>query len=103
MFKISNISVKIGAGLLAFLLMVAVVTSFIVKRGFAQAEQSAVQFSADGLQSQSKLTLMQLTQQQAELYDRELQRAARMTIIAADFMEKVHASGENIDWSKRRM
>ena len=103
MFKISNVSVKIGAGLLVFLLMVAVVTSLIVKRGFDQAEQSAVQFSADGLQSQSKLTLMQLTQQQAQLYDRELQRAARMTIIAADFMEKAHASGKISTGRKRRM
>ena len=102
MFKISNVSVKIGAGLLVFLLMVAVVTSLIVKRGFDQTEQSAVQLSADSLQSQSKLTLMQLTQQQAQLYDRELQRAARMTIIAADFMEKVHASGKNIGWSKAK-
>ena len=102
MFKISNVSVKIGAGLLAFLLMVAVVTSLIVKRGFDQAEQSAVQLSADGLQSQSKLTLMQLAQQQAQLYDRELQRAARMTIIAADFMEKMHATGKSVDWSNVR-
>ena len=102
MFKISNVSVKIGAGLLAFLLMVAVVTSLIVKRGFDQAEQSAVQLSADGLQSQSKLTLMQLAQQQAQLYDRELQRAARMTIIAADFMEKMHATGKSVDWSNTK-
>jgi len=99
MFKFSNISIKIGAGLLAFLLMVAVVTSLIVKRGFGQAEQSAVQFSADSLQSQSKLTLMQLAQQQAQLYDRELQNAAHMTVIAADFIEKVHAMDKNIDWS----
>ena len=102
MFKFSNVSTKIGAGLLAFLLMVAVVTGLIVKRGFDQAEQSAVQLSADGLQSQSKMTLMQLTQQQAQLYDRELQRAARMTVIAADFMEKVHATGKTIDWSNTK-
>jgi signal transduction histidine kinase len=102
MFKISNVSIKIGAGLLVFLLMVAVVTSFIVKRGFDQTEQTAVQLSADSLQSQSKMTLMQLTQQQAQLYDRELQRAARMTIIAADFMEKMHATGKTIDWSNTK-
>ena len=99
MFKFSYVSTKIGAGLLAFLLMVALVTGLIVKHGFDQTEQTAVQLSADSLQSQSKMTLMQLTQQQAQLYDRELQRAARMTIIAADFMEKVHATGKSIDWS----
>jgi signal transduction histidine kinase len=99
MFKLSNVSIKIGAGLLMFLLMVAVATSLIVKRGFDQTEQSAVRISADGLQSQSKLTLMQLTQLQAQLYNRELLRAARMTVIAADFMEKMHALGKDIDWS----
>ncbi|RIK29050.1 MAG: hypothetical protein DCC56_14420 [Anaerolineae bacterium] len=102
MFKFSNISTKIVAGLFVFLLLVAAVTSFIVKRGFDQAEQSAVQLSADSLQSQSQLTLMQLAQQQAQLYDHELQRAARMTVIAADFMEKIHATGKNIDWSNTK-
>ena len=102
MFKVRNVSFKIGAALLVFLLAVAVITSLIVKRGFDQAEQSAVRLSAESLQSQSKLTLVQLTQQQAQLYDRELQRAARMTVIAADFMEQLHASGKNIDWSNTK-
>ena len=99
MFRFSNISIKIGAGLLALILLIAIVTGIIVKGGFDQAERSAVQLSADSLQTQSKLTLMQLTELQAQAYARELQRASRMTVIAADYMKTAQESGKNINWS----
>ncbi|MAT40892.1 MAG: hypothetical protein CL609_01025 [Anaerolineaceae bacterium] len=102
MFKINNLSFKIGAGLLFFLLLVAIVTSVIVKRGFDQAEQSAVKISAESLQTQSMDSLLKLTDENAQLYNRKLQRAANMTIIAAEYMENMHDSGVLIDWSNAK-
>lgn len=61
MFRMNRISVKITAGVLAFVLLLATVTSLLVARGFDQAKQAAVQRSADSLQTQSRVTLIQLT------------------------------------------
>lgn len=99
MFRMNRISVKITAGVMAFVVLVAVVTSLLVARGFSQAEQAAVQRSADSLQKQSRATLVQLTEQEAQLYDLELQQAARVTKIAADFMVQTHNAGASVDWS----
>jgi signal transduction histidine kinase len=99
MFRINRISVKITAGVLAFVLLLAAVTSLLVARGFLQADQAAVQRSADSLERQSRETLVQLTEQEAQLYDLELQQAARLTRVAADFMAQTHASGKIVDWS----
>ncbi len=99
MFKLNRISAKITAGVMAFVLLLAVVTSALVSRGFNQAERAAVQRSADSLQTQSRDTLVQLTAQEAQLYNLELQQAARVTKIAADFMAQGHASGKTVDWS----
>ena len=99
MSRMNRISVKITAGVLSFVLLLAVVTSLLVARGFNQAEQAAVQRSADSLQTQSRNTLIQLTAQEAQLYDLELQQAARVTKIAADFMVQAHASSKTVDWS----
>jgi len=99
MFRMNRISVKITAGVLAFVLLLAAATSLLVARGFDQARQAAVQRSADSLQSQSRATLIQLTAQEAQLYALELQQAARVTKIAADFMTQAHAAGWTVDWS----
>lgn len=99
MFHINRISFKITAGVMAFVVLLAVATSLLVARGFNQAEQAAVQRSADSLQTQSRATLIQLTEQQAQLYDLELQQAAYVTRVAADFMVQTHNSGEVVDWS----
>ncbi len=99
MLRMNRISVKITAGVMAFVVLLAVVTSALVARGFDQAEQAAVQRSADSLQTQSRATLIQLTEQQAQLYDLELQQAARITKVAADFVVQSHTSGDAVDWS----
>jgi signal transduction histidine kinase len=99
MFRMNRISVKVTAGVMAFVVLLAVVTSLLVARGFDQAGQAAVQRSADSLQSQSRATLIQLTEQEAQLYDLELQQAARVTKVAADFVVQSHNSGEAVDWS----
>ncbi len=99
MSRMNHISVKITAGVLSFVLLLAVVTSLLVARGFNQAEQAAVQRSADSLETQSRETLIQLTEQEAQLYDLELKQAARVTKIAADFMVQAHASSKTVDWS----
>jgi len=99
MFRMNRISVKITTGLLAFVALLAVVTSLLVTRGFNRAERAAVQRSADSLQSQSRTTLLQLTEQEAQLYDVELQQAADVTKVAADFMTQMHNSGESVDWT----
>lgn len=99
MFRMNRISVKITAGVLAFVLLLATVTSLLVARGFDQAKQAAVQRSADSLQTQSRVTLIQLTEQEAQLYDLELLQAARVTRIAADFVTQSHNAGEIVDWS----
>jgi signal transduction histidine kinase len=99
MFRMNRISVKVTAGVMAFVVLLAVVTSLLVARGFDQAGQAAVQRSADSLQTQSRATLIQLTEQEAQLYDLELQQAARVTKVAADFVVQSHNSGEVVDWS----
>ncbi len=99
MFKINRISIKITAGLLVFLLAVAMATTWVTTNGFRQAEQSAVQHSADSLQNQSRATLLQLTEQEAQLYDLQLQQAARVTKVAADFVVQSHTSDKEINWS----
>ena len=85
---------------MAFVVLLAIVTSLLVARGFNQAEQAAVQRSADSLQTQSRATLTQLTEQEAQLYDLELQQAARVTKVAADFVEQSHNSEKAVDWSE---
>lgn len=99
MFSLNRISAKITAGVMVAVLLLAIVTSALVARGFDQAKDAAVQRSADSLQRQSRETLIQLTAQEAQLYDLELQQAARATIIAADFMAQAHAAGRTADWS----
>lgn len=99
MFHIKHISVKITAGVMAFIALLALVTNLLVARGFNQAEQAAVQRSADSLQTQSYTTFIQLTEQEAQLYDLELQQAARATKVAADFVAQSHNSGAAVDWS----
>ncbi len=99
MVRFNRISAKIAAGVMGLVILLAGVTSALVWRGFHQAEQAAVQRSADSLQTQSRSTLIQLTAQEAQLYDLELQQAARATKIAADFMTQAHASGKMADGS----
>lgn len=99
MFKTNRISVKITAGLLVFLFLVALVTNWIMTNGFRQTEQTALQFSAQSLEQQSRTTLIQLTAQEAQLYDLELQQAARVTKVAADFMVQSHTANKQVDWS----
>ena len=99
MVRFNRISAKITAGVMAFVLLLALVTGALVWRGFHQAEQAAAQRSADSLQTQSRATLIQLTAQEAQLSDLELQQAARATKIAADFIVQAHASGKMADGS----
>ena len=99
MLRMNRISVKITAGVMAFVVLLAVATSLLLTRGFDQAERAAVQHSADSLQKQSRTTLIQLTEQEALLYDLELEQAARVTKIAADFVVQSHNSDKSIDWS----
>jgi signal transduction histidine kinase len=94
-----GIGVKITVGLLVFLIILAIATSWLVQQGFSQAEQSAVQRSAGSLQSQSQESLVQLTTLEAQLYDAELQQAASLTEIAAGFAVDAHASGQQTDWA----
>lgn len=99
MLRMNRISIKITAGVMAFVLLLAVATSLLLTRGFDQAERAAVQRSADSLQKQSRTTLIQLTEQEALLYDLEMEQAARVTKIAADFVVQSHSSDKIIDWS----
>ncbi|MFN8382532.1 MAG: histidine kinase [Anaerolineales bacterium] len=99
MLKMNRISVKITAGLLVFLFLVAVATSWTMTSGFRQTEQTALQFSTESLERQSRATLIQLTAQEAQLYDLELEQAARVTRVAADFMVQSHNANKQIDWS----
>lgn len=99
MFRLNRISARIAAGVMGLVILLAGATSALVWRGFHQAEQAAVQRSADSLQTQSRKSLIQLTAQEAQLYDLELQQAARATKIAADFMTQAHASGKMADGS----
>ncbi|GIV98616.1 histidine kinase [Roseiflexus sp.] len=99
MVRFNRIGAKIAAGVMGLVILLAVVTSALVWRGFNQAKEAAVQRSADSLQTQSRATLIQLTAQEAQLYDLELQQAARATKIAADFIEQAHASGKMADGS----
>ncbi len=94
-----GIGVKITVGLLVFLIILAVATSWLVQRGFSQTEQSAVQRSAGSLQSQSQESLIQLTSLEAQLYDAELQQAASLTEIAAGYVVDAHATGRQMDWA----
>lgn len=94
-----GIGVKITAGLLVFLIILAVATSWLVQRGFSQAEQSAVQRSAGSLQSQRQESLIQLTSLEAQLYDAELQQAASLTEIAAGYVIDAHETGLQMDWA----
>lgn len=99
MLKINHISVKITAGLLVFLFLVALATSRVMTNGFRQTEQTALQFSAESLARQSRATLIQLTAQEAQLYNLQLQQAARVTKVAADFMVQSHHANKQVDWS----
>lgn len=101
MFSLNRISAKITTGLMAFVVLLAAVTSVLVWRGFDKAKTAAVQRSAESLQSQSRDTLVQLTEQEAQLYNLELQQAARVTEIAADFLIRMHESGISVDWSAK--
>jgi hypothetical protein len=98
-FRRLGIGAKITVGLLVFLIILAVATSWLVQRGFSQAEQSAVQRSAGSLQSQSQESLIQLTSLEAQLYDVELQQAASMTEIAASYVVDAHTLGQQMDWA----
>lgn len=94
-----GIGLKITAGLLVFLIILAVATSWLVQRGFSQAEQSAVQHSAGSLQSQRQASLILLTSLEAQLYDAELQQAASLTEIAAGYVVDMHATGRQMEWA----
>jgi signal transduction histidine kinase len=99
MRKLNRVGLKITAGVLALIVLLAVVTSILVARGFNQAGQAAVQRSADSLQSQSRSALVQVTEKEAELYNLELQQAARVTKVAADYVTQFHNSEKTVDWS----
>jgi signal transduction histidine kinase len=100
MAKFNRLSIKIPAGLMLFLIALAVATSLLVTRGFNQAEGAALQHSAQGLQQQSQSALIEVTRQEAQLYDADLQNAARLTEIAAGYMVQAHQAGQPMDWSK---
>lgn len=99
MFRMNRISARLTAGVMSLVALLAIMTSLIVAHGFNQAEQAAVQRSAESLQRRSRAALVQLTAQEAQIYDLELQQAARVTNIAADVMVQAHASGKSADWS----
>lgn len=100
MRRFNRLSIKITAGLMVFLVALAAATSLLVARGFNQAEETALQHSADGLQQQSQAALVEVTHQEAQLYDADLQSAARLTQIAAAYMVQAHNAGQPVDWTK---
>jgi signal transduction histidine kinase len=100
MAKLNRLSIKITAGLMLFLVVLAIATSLLITRGFNQAESAALQHSAAGLQQQSQASLIEVTRQEAQLYDADLQNAARLTEIAAGYMVQSHQAGQPVDWSK---
>lgn len=102
MFKRNRlrIGVKMTAGLLVFLLVLAVATIWLVAGGFDQAEQTAVQRSTQSLQNQTQESLVMLIDLQAQLYDAELQKAAHLTQIAADYVVNAHQTGDTVNWAK---
>lgn len=95
-----GIGLKITAGLLLFLVILAVATIGLVAGGFGRAEQTAVQRSAASLQNQRQESLVMLAGLQAQLYDTELQKAAHLTQIAADYVVSAQQSGEATDWAQ---
>lgn len=80
------IGFKITAGLLAFLIILALATSLLVANGFKIAEQSAIEHITGSLQSKSQNSMVQLTSLEAQLYESELQQYADLTRIAADMV-----------------
>ncbi|MFN8445445.1 MAG: histidine kinase [Caldilineaceae bacterium] len=101
MFKRNRvgIGIKITAGLLIFLVILALATSWLVAQGFTLAEQTAVQRTANSLQNQSQNSLIQLTALEAQLYNAELQKAANLTQIAAQYMVDAQPGVEQRNWN----
>jgi signal transduction histidine kinase len=99
-FKRLGIGYKITTGLLAFLFLLAIATSWLVQKGFGQAEQRAAQRSEVSLQNQSQTALIQLTALEAQLLDNGLHRAASLTEIAAEYVVDAHSENLPIDWAQ---
>jgi signal transduction histidine kinase len=100
MARLNRLNIKITAGLMIFLIALAAATSLLVTRGFNQAEGAALQHSAEGLQMQSQASLIEVTRQEAQLYDADLQNAAHLIEIAAGYMVQAHEAGQPVDWAK---
>lgn len=100
MARLNRLNIKITAGLMVFLVVLAIATSLLVTYGFNQAEGAALQYSAQSLQQQSQVSLIEVTRQEAQLYDANLQNAARLTEIAAGYLVQARQSGQLVDWSK---
>lgn len=94
----NRLGTKLVLTTLILVTLLATVTAALVTLGFRQTQSNAVQRSRQGLETQGRVSLLQLTQREAQLGAAQLQRAAAFSRAAADYLAAMRRLGGTLPW-----
>jgi hypothetical protein len=95
---LNRLGVKVILTLTVFLFLVAAATAAVVMFGFQQTERNALQRSMEGLQRQGGESLRYLAQREAQTSDAQLEQAAALGRVAAEYMVAMSSLGAYVPW-----
>lgn len=95
---LNRLSVKVAAGLLVFLLLLAAATALLMSDGFRQAQDNATERSMAGLEEQGRAALLQLVLREARISDESLAQAESLATTAAEYMTLMIEQGGSVPW-----
>jgi len=97
--SLNRLSIKVILTILAFLLLLAATTAFLITLGFRETEKDAVQRSVQGLESQGGESLLHLTQREAEINDIRLGQAVTLGQTAVQYLVTMSQAGGQVPWN----
>lgn len=99
----NRLGAKLVLTTLILVTLLATVTAALVTLGFRQTQSNAVQRSRQGLETQGRVSLLQLTQREAQLGAAQLQQAAALSRAAADYLAAMRRLGGQLPWDGSRV
>lgn len=102
-FKIKRLSSRLLLANLLFLLTMAAVVNLVIYFGFRQAQGNATSSSAEALTDQGRDALRQMTEQEAAFADRQLEQAAALGQVAAEYLLAMQDTGGQVPWNMNQL
>lgn len=94
----NRLAPKLILSTITFLLFLALLTAFLVTRGFQQTLANATQRSEEGLEKQGSAALLDVARREAQVSTMQFKQAVETGQIAADYMVKSRQDSLKVSW-----